>query len=369
MQSWMDQKVFNKMLQDLQKTLEYYINQYEIADGCSTDYYCDELLVHPMGIAKYILTLCSLYRSGLLSHSKIVQKTKQSIIQLSEISIYIEETDDIYWGLNFEWINLKKDEPYLITTALVVQSLFELANIIEKDLVLKKLSEQALSSLENWVNHKHIHCNNMKISIPKYSFILEEPVFNAPAYAYAVLLKYSLNINIKDKASKFMNLLWQEKINGVGWKYSNANNVIDLLHTCYIQNAYFISGDKKSKENINELLSMINQFNCDNYFKDALLVKNSFDEWNGNIFRYINDEQYLELKNTEARLWSIGELLVLLSNMMKINNHPSLEKFTRNILLKVLRSKFNEKDYFRHTMHYTHGLASFLEVIRNKKVN
>jgi len=28
--------------------------------------------------------------------------------------------------------------------------------------------------------------------------------------------------------------------------------------------------------------------------------------------------------------------------------------------------KFNEKEYFRHTMHLTHGLATCLEAIRKK---
>jgi len=314
------------MLKEVRETLENYLNDYELAKGFSKDYYCDELLFHPMAAAKYILTLCSLYRSGLLSHSRLIQRSKFSVKKLFETKINLENTENIFWGLGYKWQNLEKSEPYLITTSIVVHSLLELEEIIENDLILKNFSQQALVSLESWVKEKRVYCLNMNILIPKYSFTIMEPVFNSAAYANAVILKYSLDENIKIEAQQFMNLLWKERTMGVGWKYSNSNDIVDLLHTCYIQNSYFISQDSKIKENICEAISMVNQFNCGSYFNDVLLVKHSFNEWQGDIIRYIDNEQYLELKVKKARLWSIGELLVLLSNMMKVNNNPSIEK-------------------------------------------
>jgi hypothetical protein len=355
------------VLQNVRNKLDFYLAEYETEKGLSTDFYCDEKIIHPMAIAKYILTLCSLYRSGLINYNSLVNKTNLPIEQL--ISSNVGFSNNLYlWGLGFEYGGLDKNEPYLITTAIVAQSLIELSAIKEQDVSLKQMSDHTLKSIEFWVDNYQVYSPNMGIMIPKYSLNIDEPVLNHAAYAYALLIKYFPGFTTNKEGNAFFNALWKVRICGVGWKYSAHNPVVDLLHTCYIQNSIIQSQSQLSKELIHEFISMINQFNCcNNALHDSALIRENVDDWTGGVSRYINSSLYIEMKDKKVRLWSFGELLVTLSSLIRHDDNPFIEKFARQLVVNNINKDFQEKNYFRHTMHLTHGLAMFLEVVRRKR--
>jgi hypothetical protein len=352
------------MLKIVRSEIDFYLNQYEKNEGNSLDYYCENLQLHPMAIAKYLLTLCSLYRSGLMSKANLIKKIKTPIIQLDKLKILFDN-EYIFWGLNFNYKNYTANEKYLITTAIIVQSLHELSDFIQED-SLKKLSTQSLRSLEYWLLNKKIDCKFFKYGVPRYSDNIIEPIYNAGAYAFSIIIKYSNNITLKNIANKYMQELSKKAIFGFGWTYSPNSNIIDLLHVCYVSNAYITCSELNSDKEMINILSMLNQFNCDSYFLDSIVLKNNISEWEGGVFRYIDNENFIELKSKSARMWSMGELLIILSNIMQQIKDKNLEILCRKILKTALNTEYKEKEYFRHTMHYTHGLSSFLEVLRNK---
>ena len=355
------------MLKIMRNNIDLYINQYESENGFSIDYYSETSQFHPMAAAKYILTLCSLYRTKLLSHSNLTKKTTITINQLNQCKIELTKKDDMcFWGLNFKYKSYKRDEIYLITSAIVTQSLCELGSLITEDALLNSVIKKAMNGLEYWTNKETIYCETFKFNIPLYSKCNNEHIFNASTYAYAIIIKYSDNKEVKDSAYRYMDKLYEYRIPNIGWIYTPISNAVDLLHNSYIQNSYFLNKKYSDNINIDESINIICQFTNNSTFFDALAIKQNYNEWRGGIRRSLNKE-YIELTSKNARLWSLGELIVVLANLNINRNDLILEKFSRSIVSNIMLLDFpEEKKYFRHTMHFTHGLALFLEMLRSK---
>ena len=349
--------------------------QYESDEGAGTDAYCTESIIHPMAEGKYLQILAALRRANLLSPVQLELRTNPVLerLQLSALRYF----DDVFtWGLGFSHRELLPDEPFLITSAIVTRGVFDCHQEGLSSGRTLDFLKKAVDGLRTWVQKLHCTSEQQSLTIPAYSPNIREVIYNAPAYALATLKLIS---EIKDQAHTDVggwlhSLEWlnSRRIVGLGWPYSPESQVVDLLHQCYLLNSFADVFGVKSIEI--PCAEMVGQFAGPCCFADALRIVEtdcSLDEklsipW----VRKVGETQ-VELLPKPARLWSLGELLVLVSRLGEHGDRSVgwirlCHKIAETILERLASSGDVESQYPRHVMHALHGLASYLALLRKK---
>lgn len=362
------------LAEDLRTAIETSLSAYGARDGCGPDAYWSADNYHPMADGKCLQTLAVLRQSKLISATQLEERSKTVCARLESSALQCLDVG-MFWGLGFPWRNLPATEPFLITTAIVMRGLLDCHSEGLASDFSSNLLGQGKLGLKAWVQDLSLPVDQQGIAFPAYSPRIREPIYNAAAYALGTL---KLIENMEDLMYSCSNMLpameWirYRRIGSLGWPYSPNSTVVDLLHQCYILNALADTFGIHSIESATA--DMVGQFAGPCCFADAMRLvmvgEESADVRDIPWLRPLGCH-HVELLPKPARLWSLGELLVLLSRLGLKGKHS--EAWVRQGLrvAKAILSRLSAKDdaevlYPRHVMHAVHGLACYLALLRKR---
>lgn len=349
----------------IRNTITEKLEAYWAHPAHGADAYCSETLYHPMAEAKYLMVLQILYETNLLSGSRFELLVSQACERLAESAIPQTPGDGSLWGLGFVFREQATNEPYLITSALVTHALELCLKSQAQCDTSTPLLDSALQGLASWFSTYTIPIGGA-LDFPVYSPGIREPVLNSATYAASILLAFDK----QHKASAVLDWVVNSRVNDVGWLYAPNNFVIDLLHQCYILNSlrnYLApnSIERFSAETLSLFLSM------DNVSDSVKLVSSDQASPNDPFIKRVGNHK-IQAPSKKARLWSLGEALVLCTWLTTNGqNQKAWRKLSLHFGELVVRdlndNSRNEGNYPRHIMHALHGLASLLQLLRSSQ--
>jgi hypothetical protein len=326
-----------------------------------------------MADGKYLQALAVLSSTGLISISQLQKRSLEACVRIENNAF--KSVEGIIWGLGFSWRNLSATEPFLITSAIVTRGLLDChcqGVLSDKTAYLLRLG---WTGLKAWMRELSISVDEDHLSLPVYSPNIREPVYNAAAYSLATLrLIDESEGRVSSIADPLRDMDWirSRRVSGLGWPYSPTSPVVDLLHQCYILNALADAFGGQSIEQ--ECAEMMGQFAGPCCFADAmLLVMGNEESANARDIRWLRPlgDFQVQLLPKPARLWSLGELLVLLSRLGLEGKHSEAwvrqgRRIAEAIMSRLTAADDAEASYPRHVMHAVHGLASYLALLRKR---
>jgi len=347
------------------------VERYHAAEGIGPDGYSALPSFHPMAEAKFLLSLVALLNAKVISPQTFVQYAAPtwSRLEASRISVF---GDGAAWGLGFPYRQLPAREPFLITSALVVEAVSAASSTGLLDSDFESLHQAGMHTLLSWPRYWARPYDGENLVLPRYSEHLNEPIINAAAYAFGVVAKYSdpeepRAAEAREKLSMIAGL----RIRGIGWRYSASSPIVDLLHQCYIINAFPSDMCPADNEWHADLVSLfdggIGYLDvCTLITEESKLALSSELP----IVRRI-DGRCVRVERKPARLWSLGEFLLGLSRRgCLIENEMQRLQWKRTAnrvaghILDLLGTNTGEACFFRHSMHGLHGIAELLTLYR-----
>jgi len=356
---------------DINKLIKERLSLYEDAEGKGPDFYFDRSSYHPMGDGKYLQAICELHRTKQLSSQNFNAKVSQVLPRLSSTVITVPGNAGVCWGLGWSWRELPEDEPFLITSAIVTKGLISASKINNQNNELSSLTERGVVGLNDWFLSLNVQVDD-QIHLPVYSPSITEPIFNTAACALSVLKLANdegyETVDLK-VINDCLNWIYAKRIDGLGWTYSKHNMTVDLLHQCYILNSCAdVLGCGVIER---ETVELLGQFSFSDNYLDAVRVlehsRVAFQEDALTIYRKIPGWE-IEILNKPARLWSLGELLSVISRLVIDGRHSKFwQQLGRALsirLISVFEACNEETKFPRHSMHAIHGLSCFLGSIK-----
>lgn len=337
---------------------------YEEAGGVSpADDYDDEPRVHPMAEAKYVLALAELATVGAVSAATVERRLAGSLERLEALSVR-PTPQTRAWGLGFSVHDLPPDEPFVITTSMVVHALQQVAAVAPEHLGARvtTLRDEAVGWLLDGVGRAEVD----GVRVPQYSPGLELPAYNVAAYWAGTLIgalgaTHPRAAEVREVASTVL----RARIPGVGWTYEPGSARADLLHTGYIGWG-LLEALPRDAELEDAVLGALLQFSGVPLWEDVFDVFELDDALGGarvgrRAMRIV-DDHLLAGFDKPARSWSVGEALVLLATL---GSSTRLSEFCYQHL-RTLSSQVVDRylpdNRFRHSMHLAHGLAMTIRV-------
>lgn len=350
------------MLKALRTTLTDLLETCAQQQGVSVDAYCAEAVFHPMAAAKYLSAQACLCRTKLLSPEQFRKAALPMVYALAESAVPAPVGQGASWGLGFARRDVPANEPYLITGALVTRALWETAALVPSMVETQEMALAGLRALEAWCAELRASDSLGVPTLPAYSPHTIRPIFNAAACALAVLRDYSKQEGYR--ARERLAEIWGCRIPGIGWCYEPGSSVVDLLHQGYLFGALL---GQPVPDMDAEMLATFSQFAGVGGWADVLHCLPP--EGRGGVAPLWARQgvgHQLQLLERPARLWSLGEALVVLSRCagMKREWLPRATALGTEVLRRLGGAVEPERHYLRHTMHLAHGLAAFLETKR-----
>lgn len=349
------------------------VDHYHGVKGIGSDAYSAVPLSHPMADAKFLLALVALLNAKVISPQRFVQYAAPVGPRLESARIPLFGSGAA-WGLGFCFRKLPAREPYLITSALTVEALSAAAATGLVDPVFESLHQAGMHALASWLQCWVQPYPGVALALPQYSEHLQEPVINAAAYAFGVVARSDSDpvSHQAAEARRKLSMIAGLRIPGIGWQYSASSGIVDLVHQCYIINAF-----------PPDMCPMVNEWHAD--------LVSMFDGGTGylDVCTLVADESGLasspelpivrrisgrcvRVERKPARLWSLGELLVSLSRQAGLIEDEQLRlqwKRTANRvaghILDLLDTHSREAGFVRHSMHGLHGIAELLAMYRS----
>lgn len=358
---------------ELRLCIEKHLHSYESSLGIGGDAYCDMPQYHPMADGKYLQALAVLRKSELISKSHFKHFSLEACARIKANSYKF--SSGLTWGLGFQWRNLSATEPFLITSSIVTRGLLDCyrQGLFDSQLTnLLSLGEQGLWA---WIRDFSVLVDQNNIALPVYSLNIREPIYNSAAYALGTLNlidKSFDNVSLNTDNLEVIDWIRSRRIAGLGWSYSPISPIVDLLHQCYILNSLADVFGAQSVEK--ECAEILGQFAGPSCFVDAIRLVMGKEELSSKRdipwLRSLGGFQ-LEVLPKPARLWSLGELLVLLSRlgMGGVNSEAWVRQ--GRLVAEMIMSRLSSEDdveaqYPRHVMHAVHGLACYLALLRKR---
>jgi hypothetical protein len=342
---------------------------YQRAGGITGDAYLASPTFHPMAAGKCLLALLDLHRAGLLSHATLVGRAGPVVAALDRAAVAPPSgVGGKAWGLGFGWRDLPPDEPYLITTAIVTRALALLRQLAPDLSTSSDLADNGLTSLRDWCLD---WCTTSEIDrqvvLPAYSRGLRLPVFNAAAMAWAVLGEFDPNSQAAASAALYS--IWECRVAGLGWQYEPGSPVVDLVHQSYLYKSMMSVVPVQTVSQ--DLETSIGQFVGATDWIDAIhLVGGSTDTARYATWKRLHGGYRLSIEPRPARLWSLGELLTLVSAIAATEGSrgPWLQRASAiaGLVQARLLTQQGEALWARHSMHAAHGLAAYLLLRRTQ---
>jgi len=327
-----------------------------------------------MADGKYLQVLAVLRQSKLISAAQFKERSQRVCTRLESSALRCFD-EGWGWGLGFSHRDLPTTEPFLITSAIVNRGLVDCHSQGLGIDVSAKLLRKGGIGLEAWMRELALPVGELGIRLPAYSPGIREPIYNAAAYAMGTLRLIEDAEGLTPAgAGVFPAMEWicARRVDGLGWPYSPNSPIVDLLHQCYILNALADAFGVGSIESASA--EMVGQFAGPCCFADAMRLVMVDDE-TANVrdipwLRPLGRHQ-VELLPKPARLWSLGELLVLMSRLGLEGERSDAwvrqgRRVAESILLRLSAPGDAEAQFPRHVMHAVHGLACYLALLRKR---
>jgi hypothetical protein len=347
---------------------------YEAVGGSGADAYSPEPIPHPMADGKCLSLLDVLRRSNLLSATQFDARVAAVCHRLEEAAL-LPFDDGWCWGLGFSWRELPATEAFLITSALIVRGGLACLGEGTSSECLRRLLAQGMQGLSAWLRDLALPVGEVGLTIPAYSPGIRAPIYNAAACAYGTLrVGESVGWPSECASELLSSMGWirSHRVAGLGWPYSPGSPVVDLLHQCYILNAMADVFGTPSVEVATA--EMVGQFAGPCGFADVIHLRNA-----GELGVAVRDIPWLRPLSTgwievlpkPARLWSLGELLVVISRLGLEGDRADAwlrlgRRIAESILQHLSAGQNPEARYPRHVMHALHGLGCYLALLRER---
>jgi len=355
-------------VESYRRTLDNLLEVFRKSAGEGVDAYSETATYHAMADAKYLQALASLHRSGLLSSSNLEQRAAEALSRLTAGDIS-PQAGYALWGLGFAWngwVPLGSSEPYLITTSMVCRALLEVYAAGAKG--VSELKDRSVAGLIYWFEtHMCPVGVREQVLVPAYSASVHQPVWNAAAHAAGTIAKESETS--RQSVMPLALFLADQRIPTAGWPYAPGRDVIDLVHQAYIVDGLSACLGPEAVEWA--ALGAFGHFGGFGQFADRVdwcRTRAVIPHKAGIVARAL-PFGWLVLLPRRARLWSIGELLVVSSRFARAGVERDywigLARMVAEIAFSRLsREGDREAQFPRHAMHVAHGLAEYLETLR-----
>lgn len=348
------------------------LNRHYRQRGIGPDAYRVTPMVHPMAEGRFLSAAAAAARSRLITPARLHSMATTALARLERRKLPFG--DGFGWGLGFSWKEARADEPYLITTAVVAQGLYELAELLPELSPAQELSQQALGALEGWSEGSAVPHPGLSCDLPAFSPAMRRPVVNAAACAAAMLCRAGRDLSGTGKERLLR--IRESCLPGIGWHYAPQVPVVDLLHQCYILTALEagIGEDPQNRRFCNRMLvETISVFSA----RPGELFDTARHEPDlpvlpphpQAIWRF-TPAGIMQVKPKRARLWSLGELLAALADSIaaECNGGTTGWQAYAMPICEALLARLSESEgealFPRHLMHAAWGLARLLEVVR-----
>jgi hypothetical protein len=347
------------------------LGSYEEHHGISADYYCPQRLYHPMAEGKYLACLATLRAQNVLGEGEYLERLASSRDRLRE-SDFSLEPDTSCWGLGFAYKGVDQREPFLITTCIVANGLLD---TLRPDGV--PLLEKTLRWLDRYSWWLDVPCGVRSIPVPAFSPHQPMAVINVIACWVGVLRRIRPKLTPPqqqhiDQVSAWIRSLYREP---VGWAYDLSSTRIDLLHQCYIFNAL---AEEEQLASLEELaLQTFSAFSGVGSMLDKADIVEKQEALrmccqSAHVSLLPNRGHWVVRHHDEARAWSYGELLVMLSRFARYGSQAAFWRGAMRRLAELVSARVLSSDpmndeyrkFFRNAMHLAHGLTEALAVIR-----
>ena len=345
----------NRSQQVKQAALELF-NQLDKAACYGKDEYCSKDIYHPMADALLVQSAFNLRKAQCITSAREKQVVIKSFKRLLDHTLAQDSLQG--WGLGFEWNDLPENEVFTITTAMVLRA----ASNYQKEL---ELAQQVIKIGQSCLNHPLLNKALIgPIKAPTYSLGINEHITNTWLYAAAALKKVGGLGRLKAKLLGYIGAHISKA--SLGWKYSKRTHRVDLLHQAYICQSLMDLGYISKAHDF--YVEEFDNFSSDNGYIDKidLLSKREFEVDIGRLKKVKAIKRgrgYILYHKAEARYWSVGMHLSILSQMVRnIESDTFLPKLKeqQSKLVDYCLSKGSDAETPRNLAHTLLGYTDFL---------
>lgn len=353
--------------QRLRDTLRHLLKQHDDNRSVSLDQYFDRPRYHAMADGKFLSALAQGRQAEAVGFSWARGAVKRALGRLERHSLASGE--HACWGLNFPYKETGPKEPFLITTAIVTLGLLQIG-----DLADPKLLERAVRWLDDYPWRTAVEWEGQSLELPHFSPNTPVVVNNALA-AWAATLELAhrrMELRSAPMLRPVSQYLMSRCVEPVGWPYAPGNERVDLLHGCYIVNSLL---DLSPSPRLHAIaLRMVSCFQGAGCVLDKLDVADEaaaigICQRSAGCSLMPLGDRWAVRYHEEARPWTYGELLVLLSRLAVGGGYRGYWRAQMLRLAALLADRIaaaaSKPPLLRDTMHVAHGLAWCLSVLRH----
>lgn len=351
-------------LRVVQTTLEAMLARYAEADGISPrDDYDPVPRAHPMAEAKFLEACTDLHTSGLLGVAAYRARVAQSLRRLDELAVR-PTAEACAWGLGFSFRDAPVDEPYVVTTGLVVRALAHARPLLAAADASRL--DALLSPAVEWLTSGVERLPHAGSALPTYSPHIKVPAYNVAAvWAGALATAGDRSAEVEAVAQTVLTAGGD----GLGWRYAPESTRVDLVHNSYIvQGLLDVLGPEG--DHVGAGLSGLLQFSGDPWL-DAYDLRQLSDVEPSDLVRTpvvrTAGDRVLVGQDRAARAWSVGEATAALARLGAGGHGSSVALAAAHRLAAHALATSAMDDRFRHLTHVAHGLAALLRTVRKAR--
>ncbi len=331
---------------------------YAAAEGVGPDDYDETPRHHPMAEAKYVLACLDLAAAGVL-RAELGARLDAALERLEASAL--RDDGRLAWGLGFPYRDLPADEPFVITTAMVLEAATAAA-------AAPTPRPEAWAALRDgavrWLLEGVGRIADSGARLPAYSPHLPLVAYNvAAAWAGALTGALGPGHGRLPEVRAVAAAVRDRVIPGVGWPYGPDNPRVDLLHTGYVVRGLLaaLPGDEAVvRAGLPGLLAFVTAEGWDDAFDVyPLQVGPGPDLGEGRQAVRVVGDHVLVALGKPARSWSVGELCVALADLAGAGARADVVTGQRRRAVELALRRHAAEPNVRHAMHVAHGLARF----------
>lgn len=356
---------------DLRDAALALLDAYERAEGVSpADDYDDTPRVHPMAEAKYLLACLELGESGVMSAGDLARRARASLERL-EASRVVPRRGSAAWGLGFAYRDLPADEPFTITTSMVLHACARAAAATPPGSAAR--FGRLVSGARQWLLEDVGSVVADGVSWPRYSPGLDLAAYNVAAYWAGALVSSADPDDPSDAAATAVaEAVLERYVPDVGWPYSPDSPRVDLVHTAYVAWGLLaaLPDRRASVEDaaLRALLQFSGSFSGGGWRDafDLLDLDEALSDGARTARRAgrVVDGAMIVDADQPARAWSVGEALVVLAEIGRSERLGPYCRTLARFLASAAVADHVPDERFRHSMHVAHGLSLTVRAAR-----
>ena len=337
------------------RALDQETRRFAEAGGRGPDEYCDIHRIHPMAEGRFLSTVAAMLDIGSFDNAELRARAEESVDRLATTTIVLD-SERTGWGLGFEWKEVSADEPFVITTCIVVEGLKAARSVIGT--AGEELLDRGLSWLRNPPREWEVEIGSVRV--PTFSPRMRQTPWN-------VLAAWTSHLEEGDpRRDVVRSLVTAARVPGLGWCYDSDSMRLDLLHQ-----GYTIAGleDGLDEDLVLEwILESLAGFSAPAGWIDKLDIVDGTTACDlrgrpGFLVHPCGDGRYLVTHPAQARTWSLGESLRLASRRSVDPDFDVRLRRMSGSLVEATLDRLEDEEaprWPRATMHILLGLATFI---------